>query len=118
MTDEAWDNLMTSDEFFALGAALDGKACGAIAGALEEDDCFRIYSIYVTPSLRRQGIGTGLLDALTEGISEESETMVYTMSFGDDSQGKTDGLIGFLNAYGIPEGVPENGEHVFTFFAE
>ncbi|MCR5251300.1 MAG: GNAT family N-acetyltransferase [Lachnospiraceae bacterium] len=49
----------------ALGWVVNGVACGALAGYLE-DDHFEIVSFYVSPSYRNKGIGTRLLDELSE----------------------------------------------------
>ncbi len=66
-------------------AALDNKAAGALAGAIDKG-IFVIESLYVAPEYRRQGVGTALINKLRE-ILLEDDMMIraeYTKQNEDD----------------------------------
>ena len=120
LTEEVISDLKQGEEYILLGATRDGLACGAVAGYPEEDNLFRVMSVYVAPEARREGVGTKLFDTLLTELFQIDEEMVLTMEFGEDEEGEAEALIGFMNARGIPESDNDGDEsfHRFTFFAE
>ena len=64
--------LGAGEDIAGLGAIKDGHAVGALTFQMDEG-VLRILSFYVDTAARRQGIGTVLLEALTELIEALDE---------------------------------------------
>lgn len=62
--------------FFAL-CELDHTICSAAAFLKEDDLCYECYA-YTTPSMRRHGYFSELLDAAIEALPEDTEFLFYT----------------------------------------
>ena len=120
LTDNALKDIRDGEEYLVLGAVRGRKACGAIAGYQENDRLFRISSFYVYPELRREGIGTLLLDELMKGLCETDDEMALTLELNDEGGEEAEALLAFLYARGIPESDNDGSEgaHRFTFFVE
>ncbi len=113
-------DIAAGEQYISIGVSKDGLACGAVTGYPEDEQVFRIVSLYVTPEARRRGAATLLLDELLAQLYEIENNMAVVMEFSDDTEGASEALISFLNARGIPEGsgAAEENAHRFVFFAD
>ncbi len=120
LTDEAKEDLEADRDCICLGLTSEGKSCGAIAGAMEDEDLFRITSFYVVPQLRRMGGGTILFDTLMDGLYEMDDEIAVTMEFSDEAGDEAEALMAFMDLMGIPEAdnSGRGGIRRYTFFAE
>lgn len=69
--------LSCAGEGLLFSASFDGGVCGALMAAIEGDEAV-IYSLFVAPNARRQGVGTALISALRQRLEGAEVEEVYT----------------------------------------
>ena len=85
-----------------LVAVEDGRAVGALAGAID-GEVFELCSLYVEPGCRRRGAGTALIQRLSE-LVDEDETAIRAQFTPVDEEGEA--LRSFLRKMGFYEDAP------------
>lgn len=96
---EVADALAVGEPITALVVSLDGKAFGAIAGYLENNN-FRITSLYVVPEYRRRGGGRLLIETLIR--ITENKALGIKFRFTTTSK-EHETLVHFLDALGFEQ---------------
>ena len=92
------DYISTDDEF-VIGLTFAGDACGALVGHFGGEEIFDIDSLYVDPSVRRQGGGTLLLDTLEEELPELGDDVLARIAFAETDE-ESESLMEFLLSRG------------------
>ncbi len=90
--------LRAEGEPLIFSAICDGQVCGALVAAIEGDEGV-VYSLFVDPSFRRNGVGRALISALRQGLEGLAVTSLFTQWAlpEEDCQG----LEGFLTQVGF-----------------
>ncbi len=97
MTREAFYRFSVKKNVYCLGAVCGGEAAGALAG-YPDGDVFRIISLFVIPSLRRQGAATRLIHTLEEELKGEARLISARFSVTDPEQ---ESLLPFFKKTGF-----------------
>lgn len=104
-SDEEWLAKLAGDAWFA--AFDDGRAVGLVAGRAR-DDGWILYSMWVAPEARRQGLGTRLLGEVRSAAEEDGAREVWLHVAEDNDQARRLYLrLGFL-ATGELEPMPND----------
>ncbi len=82
-----------------LGAVTGKVAIGALVGYIDQDGCFMIESLYVSPDYRKKGAGAALVGRLKE-IMDETDGAVYSRIGYCEYDKDTEALTAFLKAVG------------------
>ena len=94
-------------ELIAIGAAMDENSVGAVAAAVDHD-VLHLVSLYVDPSVRRQGVGSALLRALGARVNELGLYVESVRTYYMEEDEDTAVIAAFLRSAGFGELEPAN----------
>ncbi len=94
--------LKKGEPVLALGAAVDDKVAGALAG-VTDGDVFEIFSLYVAKEVRREGIGRELIKKLEEVLEEDGIRNILISAGFSEPEDREGDLTAFFDALGFEE---------------
>ena len=84
ITEERWRSRLGSEESATFVALVDGKDVGLVAGAAYDSDA-GLYSMWVAPEARGQGVGDALVEAVIAWARQRGHAKLY-LDVGDENR--------------------------------
>lgn len=101
LTEEVCETLRIGLPVLVMGAAVGDSVVGALAGSIDQE-IFDISSLFVTPAARRCGVGTALMNALEDLLSEVNNCLAVHAAYTRQSKDNHT-LEPFFNSLGFRE---------------